>query len=299
MRLYTVEKDGKRFICGGYTGDEGLWTMDCYGMNYECMLDLIKNATEADMAHLEKKPACPAPLTIEDVIICAPIPHPVGDVMCLGVNYYEHLVESSKAGHVGIDQAQKATVYFSKRVNEAVGCYGYIPSHTDICDSLDYEVELGVIIGSDAKKVSGENALDYVFGYTIINDVSARNIQEKHKQWYFGKSLDGFCPMGPCIVTKAEFGDPSGHELRSFVNGQPRQKSNTKLMMKDVPGLIEELSAGTTLGAGTVIATGTPSGVGMGMDPKGYMQPGDVVECTIEGIGSLVNTVSRRVQERE
>ena len=293
MRLYTIEKDGKKMVCGGYTGIEGLWTMDCYGLNYECMLDLIANADAAEMAHLEKKPACPPTYSMDDVKILAPIEHPVGDVMCLGVNYYAHLVESSKAGHVDIDQNQKATVYFSKRVNEAVPDGGIIPPHLDICTALDYEVELGVIIGKTATKVSREDALDHVFGYTIINDVSARNVQEAHKQWYRGKSLDGFCPMGPCIVTAAEFGNPSGHTVASYVNGERRQFSNTEVMMRDVPGLIMELSAGTTLATGTVIATGTPSGVGMGMDPKGYMHPGDVVICEIEGIGRITNTIGQ------
>lgn len=291
MRLYTIEKDGKRMVCGGYTGIDGLWTMDCYGLNYECMLDLIKNAGEAEMAHLEKKPSCPPTYSMGEVKVCAPIPNPVGDILCVGVNYYAHLVESSKAGHVGIDQAQIATVYFSKRVNEATADGDGIPAHEDICTALDYEVEMGVVMGKDASKVSREDALDYVFGYTIVNDVSARNIQEARRQWLFGKSLDGFCPMGPCIVTKAEFGNPSGHAVRSLVNGEVRQNSNTELLMRDVPGLIEDLSAGITLKAGTVMATGTPSGVGMGMDPKGYMKVGDTIECVVEGIGSLKNYI--------
>ncbi|MCR4804428.1 MAG: fumarylacetoacetate hydrolase family protein, partial [Clostridia bacterium] len=200
------------------------------------------------------------------------------------------LIESNKAGHVELSQKGK-TVYFSKRVDEAVPHGGVIPSHRDLCDRLDYEVELGVVLGREAKRTSREEALACVFGYTIINDVSARNVQEAHKQWYFGKSLDGFCPMGPCIVTAAEFGDPKGHALCSIINGELRQNSNTELMMQDVPGLIAELSAGITLKAGTVIATGTPAGVAMGMNPPQWLQPGDTVECRIEGIGSLINTI--------
>ena len=292
MRLYTVEKDGKRFVAAGYAGSEGLWPVrECFGIEADCMLDIVCcGEKQAQLAAFETKPEGEAPLKLADVTLCAPIPNPVGDVMCLGVNYYAHLVESNKAGHVSL--AQKGhTVYFSKRVNEAVACGGVIPSHRDICDRLDYEVELGVVIGKDAVKVSRENALRCVFGYTIVNDISARNIQEEHKQWYFGKSLDGSCPMGPCIVTAAEFGDPAGHAICSIINGELRQNSNTELMMQDVPGLIAELSSGVTLKAGTVIATGTPAGVAMGMNPPKWLQPGDTVECKIEGIGSLINTV--------
>ena len=292
MRLYTVEKDGKRIVCAGFAGTDGLWPVEeTFGISCKDMLELATNPSKQQkLACTDCKPAGDAPLSLADVALCAPIPNPVGDVMCLGVNYYAHLVESNKAGHVGLEQ-KGHTVYFSKRVNEAVPHGGIIPSHRDICDRLDYEVELGVVIGKDARNVKREDALDYVFGYTIINDISARNIQEEHKQWYFGKSLDGSCPMGPCIVTKDEFGDPAGHAICSIINGELRQNSNTELMMKDVPGLIEELSAGITLKAGTVIATGTPAGVAMGMNPPKWLQPGDTVECKIEGIGSLVNTI--------
>ena len=292
MKLYTVEKDGKRFVAAGYADCGGLWPVkECFGIEAESMLDLVCcGEKQAKLAAFEKRPQGEAPLTFSDVILCAPVPNPVGDVMCLGVNYYAHLVESNKAGHVSMEQ-RGHTVYFSKRVNEAVPHGGAIPSHREICDRLDYEVELGVVIGRDARNVKREDALDYVFGYTIINDISARNIQEEHKQWYFGKSLDGSCPMGPCIVTAAEFGDPKGHAICSVINGELRQNSNTELMMKDVPGLIEELSSGITLKAGTVIATGTPAGVAMGMEHPKWLQPGDTVECRIEGIGSLVNTI--------
>ena len=256
MRLYTVEKDGKRFVAAGYAGSEGLWPVkECFGIEADCMLDIVCcDEKQAQLAAFGTKPEGEAPLKLADVTLCAPI-------------------------------------YFSKRVNEAVACGGIIPSHRDICDRLDYEVELGVVIGKDAVKVPREDALGCVFGYTIVNDISARNIQEEHKQWYFGKSLDGFCPMGPCIVTAAEFGDPKGHALCSIINGELRQNSNTELMMQDVPGLLAELSAGVTLKAGTVIATGTPAGVAMGMNPPKWLQPGDTVECKIEGIGSLINTI--------
>ena len=158
-------------------------------------------------------------------------------------------------------------------------------------DGLDYEVELALVIGKDAKNVKREDAYDYILGYTIMNDVSARNLQTRHKQWYFGKSLDGFTPLGPCIVTKKDLPDPANLKIMSRLNGEVRQDSNTSLLITDIPFMIEELTAGMTLKAGTIIATGTPGGVGMGFVPPRFMKKGDVIECEIEGIGVLRNTI--------
>ena len=157
--------------------------------------------------------------------------------------------------------------------------------------SEEREVELGVILGKAARNVKAEEAGDYIFGYTVINDVSARDVQTSHKQWYFGKSLDGFTPMGPCIVTADEISFPPALDISSAVNGEPRQHSNTRLFLTSIPALLEELTAGMTLLPGTIIATGTPAGVGMGFDPPKFLQSGDVVECTIQGIGTIRNTV--------
>ena len=169
---------------------------------------------------------------------------------------------------------------------------GFIEAHTDLVQKLDYECELAVVLGKDAKDVPAGQTKDYVFGYTILNDVSARDVQTAHKQWYFGKSLDGFTPMGPCIVTADEFDTyPPALPIRSRVNGELRQDSNTKLQIFDIDHVIHELSQGMTLKAGTIIATGTPAGVGMGMDPPQFLHPGDTVQCEIEGIGTLTNTV--------
>jgi 2-keto-4-pentenoate hydratase/2-oxohepta-3-ene-1,7-dioic acid hydratase in catechol pathway len=161
----------------------------------------------------------------------------------------------------------------------------------DFVDSLDYEVELGVILGRDAFRVSKEEALSYVMGYTIINDVSARNVQRRHQQWYLGKSLDGYTPMGPCIVTADEIGDIHDLDISCYVNDEKRQSSNTSYMITTVEEAIAELSRGMTLKAGTIIATGTPGGVAMGMNPPKFLKEGDVVRCEISGIGQLVNTV--------
>ena len=147
------------------------------------------------------------------------------------------------------------------------------------------------MLGKDAKNVTKEEALDYVFGYTVINDVSARNLQTRHKQWYMGKSLDGFTPMGPCIVTADEIADVQNLNIKCTVNGEVRQDSNTKLMMQTVAGAISELSQGITLQAGTIIATGTPAGVGMGMKPPCFLNRGDEIVCEVENIGKLINFV--------
>ena len=167
-----------------------------------------------------------------------------------------------------------------------------IEAHTDLVKKLDYECELAVVLGKDAKDVPAGQTKDYVFGYTILNDVSARDVQTAHKQWYFGKSLDGFTPIGPCIVTADEFDTyPPKLPIRCFVNGEKRQDSNTSLQIFDIDHVIAELSQGMTLKAGTIIATGTPAGVGMGMEPPCFLKPGDEVRCEIEGIGTLTNTV--------
>ena len=157
--------------------------------------------------------------------------------------------------------------------------------------SLDYEAELAVIIGRDCKNVRERDAAACIFGYTVLNDVSARNLQTEHNQWYFGKSLDGFTPMGPCIVTEDEIPYPPALSISSTVNGELRQNSNTKYLLHSISEIIAELSQGMTLLAGTIIATGTPAGVGMGFDPPKFLKSGDVVTCEIEKIGRLTNMV--------
>jgi 2-keto-4-pentenoate hydratase/2-oxohepta-3-ene-1,7-dioic acid hydratase in catechol pathway len=168
---------------------------------------------------------------------------------------------------------------------------GVIPAYEGLVDSLDYEAELAVIIGKDAKNVTEEEARSYILGYTVINDVSARNLQTRHKQWYFAKSLDGFTPMGPCIVTAEEIPWPVHLGVRSYVNGELRQDSNTELLIFDIPHVISELSQGMTLKAGTIIATGTPAGVGMGFVPPRFLKKGDQVICEVERIGRITNIV--------
>ena len=229
--------------------------------------------------------------SISDYSMLSPIVHPRQDIMCLGINYSDHAAEAGKFSKEAFGGERPYTIYFAKRCSEAIGPGALIPSYPGYVDSLDYEVELGVVLGKDAKNVKPADALKYVFGYTVFNDISARNLQTRHKQWYVGKSLDGFTAMGPCIVTPDELGDIYALGIRCFVNGELRQNSITSRMIQTIEGAIADLTQGITLKAGTVIAMGTPSGVGMGMDPPKFLKPGDVVRCEIDGIGVLENTV--------
>ena len=232
-----------------------------------------------------------ASVALADVELLAPIPRPRQDVLCLGMNYKAHASEAAKYDSDAFTKEKPAAVYFSKRVSEAVAPGGVIQSHQDLVERLDYEVELAVILGKTAKHVKAAEAGDYIFGYTVLNDVSARDVQTGHKQWYFGKSLDGFTPMGPCIVTADEIAFPPALAISSTVNGELRQSSNTSLFLNSIQEVLEELTAAMTLLPGTIIATGTPAGVGMGFDPPKFLKPGDVVTCAIEGIGTLTNPV--------
>jgi 2-keto-4-pentenoate hydratase/2-oxohepta-3-ene-1,7-dioic acid hydratase in catechol pathway len=291
MRLYTVKIGGEEKIAVGYKGEEGLYLQESFGLSFKDMNDLIETASDSQLELLGRRPDGLAAVSMKEVEILAPIPRPRQDVICLGVNYADHAEESAKFDAGTIKNERKYTVYFSKRVNESVPQWGNIPMYEGIVDSLDYEVELAVIIRRDAKGISAQSARQYIFGYTIVNDVSARNVQTRHSQWYLGKSLDGFMPMGPCIVTADEVGDASNLDLRCYVNGELRQNSNTKMLVKKIPEIVEELSAGMTLKAASIIATGTPAGVGFSFSPPKYLKEGDQIECRIQNIGSLFNRV--------
>ena len=182
-------------------------------------------------------------------------------------------------------------VVFTKVPNTVIGPGEPIPAHGALTQSLDYEVELAVIIGTGGADIRAEDAMSHVWGYTIVNDVTARDRQHDHQQWFLGKSLDGFCPMGPYAVTADEI-DHQNLLLETHVNGELRQSAKTADLIFDVPELIATISAGMTLLPGDIIATGTPPGVGIGFDPPRFLRPGDVVEVSISGLGTLVNTVA-------
>ena len=280
MRLRTFKHNNNVKV--GIVKDNFVYTLPFNSMNE--LIDSNKSTHELLDLVSDK-------INVEETETLAPIPNPKQDIICLGINYMANAEESARYKKEAFGGDRHFAVYFSKRANECVATEGNIPSYPELVDSLDYECELAVIIGKNAKNVSEENAFDYVFGYTILNDVSARNLQTRHKQWYFGKSLDGFCPMGPDIITEDEFDRPPVLTIQSYINGELRQNSNTGLLIFNIPHVISELSQGTTLKAGTIISMGTPAGVGMGFQPPKFLKKGDVIECRIEKIGSLKNYV--------
>lgn len=257
------------------------------------MGDLIRelNAIRFDLTKCDLSKVKGIP--VENVNLLSPIPNPEQDVICLGLNYHDHADEAEAASKTAAYGKRTGNaVYFAKRVNRAVAPGQPVDGHFDIVDSLDYEVELAVVIGKDARNVKEEDADEYILGYTILNDISARNLQSRHQQWYFGKSLDDFTPIGPWIVTRDELGPEPSVPIRCYINGELRQNNVTGNMIYSIPYIIAELSRGMTLQAGTIISTGTPSGVAMGMkEEKKFLKPGDVMRCEIEGIGVLENPV--------
>ncbi|TMC66518.1 MAG: fumarylacetoacetate hydrolase family protein [Chloroflexota bacterium] len=214
----------------------------------------------------------------------APIPRPRKNVFCLGQNYAAHAAESGNA-------PPTAPIYFTKPPTTVSGPEDAIPYPQGLTTRLDWEVELGVVIGRGGRDIPEGHALEHVFGYTIFNDVSARDLQFRTSQWFKGKSLDGSCPMGPVIVTADEIPDPQRLRLQLSVNGVKKQDSNTGDMIFSVARIIADLSAGMTLEPGDCISTGTPQGVGDGRKPPEYLKPGDVIEAEIERIGVLRNLV--------
>jgi 2-keto-4-pentenoate hydratase/2-oxohepta-3-ene-1,7-dioic acid hydratase in catechol pathway len=230
-------------------------------------------------------------LALEEVERLAPIPRPRKNVFCVGRNYAEHAAESMRA--VGREvKLPPAPNIFTKALTAVTGPNADIPYDPSVSTQLDWEVELGVVIGHGGRHIARKDALSYVFGYTVVNDLSARDIQNRPgMQWFLGKSLDGSCPMGPVIVTADEIPDPQALNLRLAVNGAVKQKDTTAHMLFDVAAIIAEISHILTLEPGDIIATGTPAGVGFARTPPEFLQPGDVMETTIEGIGTLRNRV--------
>lgn len=227
---------------------------------------------------------------LSTVEIAAPIPHPRKNVFCVGRNYKGHIIEGARARGIEVN-FPKVPEFFTKPATSVIGHEAGIRRYDNLTSQLDYEIELAVVIGRPTRDVSVEQALASVWGYTILNDVSARDLQRAHGQWFKGKGLDTFCPMGPWIVTADEFGDPAGHRLALSVNGGLRQDSTTSDLLFSVAEIISSLSAGLTLEPGDIIATGTPSGVALGMSPQAWLEIDDTVEATIDGIGTLRNRV--------
>jgi len=231
-------------------------------------------------------------IDLSGVELLAPIPRPRRNIICVGKNYRAHAKEFAQsgfeAGAVAGAEIDEYPAVFTKPSNCVVGPGARVEMHPGVTEMVDYEVELTLVIGKGGRNIRRGDAFGHIFGYTIINDVTARDRQRNHKQWYLGKSLDTFCPMGPWITTADEV-DAQNLQVRTWVNGELRQDANTRDLIFDIPGLIETISAGTTLLPGDLIATGTPQGVGIGFKPPRFLKAGDVVKLEITGLGTLTN----------
>ena len=244
-------------------------------------------------------PALPrtlSPIPLAQVSLEAPIPQPRRNIFCVGKNYHEHAHEFSRSGFdssAAAGAVPKNPIIFSKVPESVIANHAEVVIDRKVSSAIDYEAELAVIIGKKGRGISREDAFDHVWGYTIVNDVTARDLQGRYSQWLIGKSQDTFCPMGPWAVTKDEF-DLDNAAIRCFVNGELRQNSQISLLIFDIPTIIATLSEGLTLYPGDIIATGTPAGVGIGFDPPKYLKGGDVVRVEIDGIGTLENRCAER-----
>lgn len=237
-----------------------------------------------------------APLPFAALTLLAPIPRPRRNVFCVGKNYHEHVKEFANSGYdssATSDAPPEAPIVFSKLPQSVIACGEPIRQDATVSIDTDYEAELAVVIGRGGRNIAPADALSHVWGYTIINDVTARDVQKNHKQWLLGKSQDTFCPMGPCFVTRDDL-DLAHTSIRCWVNDELRQDATTDMMIFDVPALIATISRGITLQPGDIIATGTPSGVGIGFKPPRWLKPGDRVRIEIGGIGVLENPVAAR-----
>jgi len=254
------------------------------------MLELIRLG-EAGLDRAREALAAGAWRDLSTVTLRAPIPEPRRNIFCLGWNYAEHSRETAHL--LGKErQLPDRPVFFTKATTTVNGPRGDIPVDPWVSDENDWEVELGVIVGPGGKNIPRERAMEHVFGYTVVNDVSARDVQGAHgKQFFKGKSLDGYCPMGPWIATRDEVPDPHDLVLRCRVNGVLKQEGSTRDLIFDIPAILEWLSLGLTLLPGDIIATGTPSGVGFARTPPEFLRPGDVVACEVEGIGLIQNRI--------
>ena len=291
MKLVTFRKDGLEKI-GILEGEAVVEILSLDKKPVTTMLEVIR-ALSGDtidfsrLTTLEKGAA----YLLSQVDLAAPIPWPLRNLFCLGMNYVDHAKEVAFTEEDKKPNVPKFPIYFSKLAHPAKGDGGDLIHDAALSEMLDYEVELAVIIGKKGKNIPREEALEYVFGYTIANDISARNLQGKHGQWFKGKSVDGYAPMGPYILTADQLPDPSGLQLQCYVNEELRQNANTKDMVFSVPEIISDLSRGLTLHPGDIILTGTPAGVGLGFKPYKFIFPGDVVRCKIDQLGTLTTYI--------
>jgi 2-keto-4-pentenoate hydratase/2-oxohepta-3-ene-1,7-dioic acid hydratase in catechol pathway len=285
MRLVTYD-DGGGARLGALRGD-AVVALDAVAPS---MLALIDGGAELLARAQAALDSATTTIPLSKVRLLAPIPRPRQNIICLGMNYVAHAIESDRA-RGREPKLPEHPVIFTKAVTTVAGPDDEVPLDPRVTSQLDYEVEVAYIVGRTAKNIDKADALSYIFGYTIINDVSAREVQNQHQQFFKGKSLDGSCPMGPCIVTADEIPDPKALGLRLRLNGETRQDSTVADLIFDIPTTLAVLSLGQTIEPGTIVSTGTPSGVGMGRNPPEFMRPGDVMEAEVDKIGVLRNKV--------
>ncbi|MDJ0387453.1 fumarylacetoacetate hydrolase family protein [Roseomonas sp. E05] len=304
MRLATILVEGRPTVA----------LVTAQGDRFHPLAELLPGLPEAaasDMtaaiAHLAGAGTLPAMpgegRPLDPAMLLAPLPKPPRNIFCVGKNYHAHAREFAGSGYDSsaagaADAIPSSPIIFSKPFTSISGPAADIPLVPGLDAGVDYEAELAVVIGKGGRAIAKADAMAHVFGYTVVNDVTARDLQQKHKQWLLGKGIDGFCPMGPWIVTADEV-DAAAMRVTCTVNGEARQDASTADLIFDIPTLIETISLSTALLPGDVIATGTPEGVGIGSKPPRFLRDGDVVECAISGIGSIRNTVRRLAPARQ
>jgi 2-keto-4-pentenoate hydratase/2-oxohepta-3-ene-1,7-dioic acid hydratase in catechol pathway len=297
MKFVTFSKDGA--TAAGLLLPDGILPLqaaaDRVGLKTDLssVLAIVRGGEAAlaacrRMAGDERARAALVPLSSAELL--APIPKPARNVFCVGLNYLDHAKEGAAARMVDLKVPQ-VPVFFTKATRTVIGPNADVRLDPKVTQRLDYEVELAVVIGREGRDIGASVAFDYVFGYSIANDVTARDLQRRHEQWFKGKSLDTTLPLGPCIVTRDEIEDPKSLELSMHINGQQRQRVRVDQMIFDIPTLMASLSASMTLEPGDIIATGTPSGVGFAMNPPQYLHGGDEMVARIDRIGELRNKV--------
>jgi 2-keto-4-pentenoate hydratase/2-oxohepta-3-ene-1,7-dioic acid hydratase in catechol pathway len=290
MKLATYRFDQK--LCVGQWNERQrtVRALSLGGLPVEDMVPLM-----ADAGLLPNCIVAEQARALEEIKLLAPIPRPARNIFCVGKNYTKHAREFSQSGfdaghNAPADAIPDCPIVFTKPPETVIAHGEAVWSAQDVTTSLDYEAELAVIIGRGGRGIRKSEAMQHVWGYTMINDVTARDWQRRHKQWFLGKSFDTFCPMGPIAVTADEV-DAANLDVKCWVNGELRQDANTRDLIFDIPTIIETISAGITLYPGDIIATGTPEGVGIGFDPPRFLKSGDVVAIEITGLGRLENTV--------
>ncbi len=289
MRLVTF-KDGNGTRIGAL--DDTGQVLDLAAADASLPRDMLA-LIAGDALAAARAAAATAPVAAGATIL-APIPRPAKNIFCVGKNYHEHAKEFASSGFdaTAKEVVPEAPVVFSKPPTSVIGPHDPIPSYLDSSNSTDYEGEIAVVIGKGGRGISEADAYAHIFGYTIVNDVTARTLQHKHRQWILGKGIDGYCPMGPAIVTADAAGVPPKLSISTWVNGELRQRASIDDLIFGIPTLIATISAAITLEPGDIIATGTPAGVGIGFTPPKFLKPGDRIRIEVPGIGVLENTVA-------